>query len=146
MGLARLIGDHIDHGTKALEQENERLKSLLGEKESSLYIAKKPGGFERSAGPPGCMPRCSKINPMSACPALPGISTCRTGSSVMPEDTQRKKKRVKCDRQHIVIRYVTSRWHIQPTAIGVFSVNWRGSTVRLRLAGTRSDACLGNWT
>lgn len=44
-GRARLIGDHIDHGVKALEQENERLKSLLGEKELSLYIAKKARGL-----------------------------------------------------------------------------------------------------
>ncbi|WP_415814609.1 hypothetical protein [Deinococcus marmoris] len=45
MGLARLLGDHVDHGVKALEQENERLKSLLGEKELSLYIAKKARGL-----------------------------------------------------------------------------------------------------
>ncbi|MBB6017141.1 transposase [Deinococcus radiopugnans] len=44
-GTARLLGDHIDHGVKALEQENERLKSLLGEKELSLYIAKKARGL-----------------------------------------------------------------------------------------------------
>ena len=44
-GRARLIGDHVDHGVKALEQENERLKSLLGEKELSLYIAKKARGL-----------------------------------------------------------------------------------------------------
>ena len=44
-GRARLIGDHIDHGVKALEQKNERLKSLLGEKELSLYIAKRARGF-----------------------------------------------------------------------------------------------------
>lgn len=44
-GRARLLGDHIDHGVKALEQENERLKSLLGEKELSLYIAKKARGL-----------------------------------------------------------------------------------------------------
>jgi transposase-like protein len=44
-GRARLMGDHIDHGVKALEQENERLKSLLGEKELSLYIAKKARGL-----------------------------------------------------------------------------------------------------
>lgn len=44
-GRARLIGDHLDHGVKALEQENERLKSLLGEKELSLYIAKKARGL-----------------------------------------------------------------------------------------------------
>ena len=42
---ARLLGDHVDHGVKALEQENERLKSLLGEKELSLYIAKKARGL-----------------------------------------------------------------------------------------------------
>nr|WP_255447993.1 hypothetical protein [Deinococcus sp. AJ005] len=45
MGLARLLGDHVDHGVKALEQENERLKSLLGEKELSLNIAKKARGL-----------------------------------------------------------------------------------------------------
>ncbi|GGL94248.1 hypothetical protein GCM10010840_35320 [Deinococcus aerolatus] len=44
-GRARLVGDHVDHGVKALEQENERLKSLLGEKELSLYIAKKAWGL-----------------------------------------------------------------------------------------------------
>ncbi|MFK7604052.1 transposase, partial [Deinococcus sp. SM5_A1] len=44
-GRARLVGDHVDHGVKALEQENERLKSLLGEKELSLYIAKKARGL-----------------------------------------------------------------------------------------------------
>ena len=44
-GRARLVGDHVDHGAKALEQENERLKSLLGEKELSLYIAKKARGL-----------------------------------------------------------------------------------------------------
>ncbi|CAM4409142.1 transposase [Deinococcus marmoris] len=44
-GRARLLGDHVDHGVKALEQENERLKSLLGEKELSLYIAKKARGL-----------------------------------------------------------------------------------------------------
>ncbi len=44
-GRARLGGDHVDHGVKALEQENERLKSLLGEKELSLYIAKKARGL-----------------------------------------------------------------------------------------------------
>lgn len=44
-GRARLVGDHVDHGVKALEQENERLKSLLGEKELSLYIAKKAQGL-----------------------------------------------------------------------------------------------------
>lgn len=44
-GRARLLGDHVDHGIKALEQENERLKSLLGEKELSLYIAKKARGL-----------------------------------------------------------------------------------------------------
>lgn len=44
-GRARLLGDHVDHGFKALEQENERLKSLLGEKELSLYIAKKARGL-----------------------------------------------------------------------------------------------------
>lgn len=44
-GRARLVGDHDDHGVKALEQENERLKNLLGEKELSLYIAKKARGL-----------------------------------------------------------------------------------------------------
>lgn len=44
-GRARLLGDPVDHGVKALEQENERLKSLLGEKELSLYIAKKARGL-----------------------------------------------------------------------------------------------------
>ncbi|WP_019012518.1 transposase [Deinococcus aquatilis] len=38
-GRARLTGDPVDQGVKALEQENERLNSLLGEKELSLYIA-----------------------------------------------------------------------------------------------------------
>lgn len=44
-GRARLPGDHVDHGVKALEQENERLNSLRGEQELSLYIAKKARGL-----------------------------------------------------------------------------------------------------
>lgn len=36
---ARLLGDHADQGVKALEEENERLNSLLDQKELSLYIA-----------------------------------------------------------------------------------------------------------
>ena len=44
-GRARLAGNRQDDGFKALEKENERLKSLLGEKELALYIAKKVRGL-----------------------------------------------------------------------------------------------------
>lgn len=44
-GTARLTGGKSDDGFKALEQENERLKNLLGEKELALYIAKKVRGL-----------------------------------------------------------------------------------------------------
>ena len=44
-GRARLAGNKQDDGFKALEKENERLKSLLGEKELALYIAKKVRGL-----------------------------------------------------------------------------------------------------
>lgn len=44
-GRARLGSDAVDHSVKALEKENERLKNLLGEKELSLWIAKKARGL-----------------------------------------------------------------------------------------------------
>lgn len=44
-GRARLGNDSVDHSVKALEKENERLKNLLGEKELSLWIAKKARGL-----------------------------------------------------------------------------------------------------
>ena len=44
-GRARLAGNKQDDGFKVLEKENERLKSLLGEKELALYIAKKARGL-----------------------------------------------------------------------------------------------------
>lgn len=44
-GRARLSGDRQDDGFRTLERENERLKSLLGEKELALYIAKKARGL-----------------------------------------------------------------------------------------------------
>lgn len=44
-GRARLGHDEVDHSVKALEKENERLKNLLGEKELSLWIAKKARGL-----------------------------------------------------------------------------------------------------
>lgn len=44
-GTARLAGNKQDDSLKTLEKENERLKSLLGEKELALYIAKKVRGL-----------------------------------------------------------------------------------------------------
>ena len=44
-GRARLSGGKRDSGLKKLQQENERLKNLLGEKELDLYIAKKVRGL-----------------------------------------------------------------------------------------------------
>lgn len=44
-GRARLAGNKQDDGFRTLEKENERLKSLLGEKELALYIAKKVRGL-----------------------------------------------------------------------------------------------------
>lgn len=44
-GRSRLSGDRQDDGFRTLERENERLKSLLGEKELALYIAKKARGL-----------------------------------------------------------------------------------------------------
>ncbi|GAA5503577.1 hypothetical protein Dxin01_03336 [Deinococcus xinjiangensis] len=44
-GRARLVSNQQDLTVKALERENERLKNLLGEKELSLYIAKKARGL-----------------------------------------------------------------------------------------------------
>lgn len=44
-GRGRLGSDAVDHSVKALEKENERLKNLLGEKELSLWIAKKARGL-----------------------------------------------------------------------------------------------------
>lgn len=46
-GRARLAGNKQDDGFRfrVLKKENERLKSLLGEKELALYIAKKARGL-----------------------------------------------------------------------------------------------------
>ncbi len=44
-GRARLTSNQQDLAVKALERENERLKNLLGEKELSLYSAKKARGL-----------------------------------------------------------------------------------------------------
>lgn len=44
-GRARLAGDTTDDRHGELERENERLKTLVGEKELALHIAKKARGL-----------------------------------------------------------------------------------------------------
>ncbi len=40
-GRARLAGERQDNGQAALEQENDRLKRIVAEKELELYISRK---------------------------------------------------------------------------------------------------------